>query len=157
MGVFLRRVSTIVNKIVIYLCIVMFVMVIVSCSLQVFTRYVINAALPWTEELARFTFVWMSLLGGSICVKHKSHAVVTALVNWLPTGIRSKILLVADVLVLSGAILMIMEGWKMVTATGRQLSPAMYLPMSYVYLSVPLSGLAISVHKINDIFEWIAS
>lgn len=157
MGVILKKLSAIVNKIVIYLCIVAFVIVIVSSSLQVFTRFVINAALPWTEELARFTFVWMSLLGGSICVKHKSHAVVTVLVNWLPTGIRSKILLVADTLVLFGAILMITEGWKMVAATGRQLSPAMYLPMSYVYLSVPLSGLAIFVHKINDIFEWIAN
>lgn len=153
----LRRLSAAVNKIAIYVCIVMFVMVILNCSLQVFTRYVINAALPWTEELARFSFVWMSLLGGSVCVKHKSHAVVTVIINYLPDNVRSKFILVADALVLFGAVLMIVQGWKMVAVTGRQLSPAMYLPMSYVYLSVPISGLAIFVHKISDISEWIVS
>ena len=62
----LQRVSDTVNRIVGYVGIAVFLALIIACVMQVFFRFVLNNSLSWTEELARYCFIWMHMLGASI-------------------------------------------------------------------------------------------
>ena len=62
----LQRVSDTVNRTVSYVGIAVFLVLILACVMQVFFRFVLNHSLSWTEELARYCFIWMHMLGASL-------------------------------------------------------------------------------------------
>lgn len=51
----------------------------VVVSLQVFTRFVLEAPLIWSEEVARFLFFWTVLLGAALSVRHRRHFIIDVL------------------------------------------------------------------------------
>lgn len=76
-----NKISTSIEKIVDYVVIIAFILLVISCVTQVFTRYVLNNSLPWTEELARYSFMYVNILGAVICVRRKTNARVTAILE----------------------------------------------------------------------------
>ena len=65
----LRRVSNAVNNVVSYTGMILFVILIFACVAQVFFRFVLNNSLSWTEELARYCFIWMHMIGASLLIE----------------------------------------------------------------------------------------
>ena len=153
----LKNISNSVNKLVGIFCICIFIVMLTSTVLQVFTRYVLNSSLSWTEELARFTFIWITMLGASIALKNKSHAAITMIIDHLPIKIRKVIFIITDLLILFFAYLMVFQGIKMGIATSHQYSPAIHIKMTYIYLSVPFAGLIIFLYKLCDLYQNIIS
>ena len=72
-----------IDKIIFTLIAISFIILILSCVLQVFTRFVLNNSLSWTEELSRYTFIWSNFLGAISCTKKGTHAVVTIITDSL--------------------------------------------------------------------------
>lgn len=70
-----------------------FVIIILTIS-QVFSRFILNSPLIWSEELVRFLLIWMTMLGSAVLCYDDSHLAVTALIEHLPL----KICLILDVL-----------------------------------------------------------
>ena len=66
----LEQVSDIINKCVSYIGMVIFIVLIVACVAQVFFRFILNNSLSWSEELARYCFIWMHMLGASLVGSH---------------------------------------------------------------------------------------
>ena len=75
----MKKANAMLNKVFTGLSVVLLAVVIVATALQVFTRYIMNASLSGTDEVARFAFVWMSMMGASLCVRNHGHAVVSVL------------------------------------------------------------------------------
>src|SRR5512141_3015004 len=68
---------------------VMVLMMIVmggSVVLQVASRYVFNRPTSWSEELARYLFVWITFLGAAVVIRKRRHVDVTVLTDRLPPG-----------------------------------------------------------------------
>ena len=55
----INKISDGINKAVELVTVILFVILIVACVMQVFFRFVLNNSLSWTEEVARFSFIWM--------------------------------------------------------------------------------------------------
>jgi TRAP-type C4-dicarboxylate transport system permease small subunit len=105
---------------------------------QVVYRKVLEGSIPWSEELARYLFVWMVWLGASLGVYYKTHFGIDLLVKKLPVFSKrfvNAIVIIAGVLFLTIAI---SKGFSLAIDNWYQKSPAMRIPMTIPYLSVPV-------------------
>lgn len=125
---------------------------------QVFTRYVLQSPSTFTDELARFLLIWVSLLGAAYATGKKMHLAIDLLPNKLNEKNRQRLHILIHGLVLSFALtVMVLGGILLSYYTIHQPSPALNFPMGVVYAVVPLSGLLISYYKINDLMTLLQS
>ena len=151
----LHKTSDIINRITGWLVIVFFLVMVFSAVTQVLTRYCFNYSFSWTEETARYTFIWLNMLGACIGVKYGSHAVITVFIDHLPRQIKRVIQTIISLLILFGATLMITEGLRVVSITWVQPSPALHIPMALIYFAVPVSGAIIIIHILSILLKTI--
>ncbi|MCI8416681.1 MAG: TRAP transporter small permease [Lachnospiraceae bacterium] len=123
------------------LCIFMFVLMTGCCIFQVINRNILKIPISWTEELARFSMIWMALLGSEMGLRYGKQMSVEAVVEKFPLGLRRIVEVVGD---LACALFAGVAGWYSVeliitTWQSRQVSTAMALPMWVVYLILPLT------------------
>lgn len=113
---------------------------IIPVSLQIFSRY--TALIPsyiWTEEMARFFFIWMIMLGAMIGIRDGAHFDIDL---WPELGPRAnavlKLFAHAGILVL--ALVFVWYGIKFVQFGWNQTSELADLPMGFIFIAWPLSG-----------------
>jgi len=122
----------------------------------VFSRYVLGSQSRWTEELATFLLIWVSLLGAGVAFASKSHLGVDYFVGKLDPQARLLAEVAANVLVAFFAIAAFIWGGSILvkeTLASNQISPAMGIKVGYVYLAVPTSGVFIVIFTIETIAE----
>ena len=125
----------------------------VMIFLQVIYRYVLGDSLSFSEELARYMFIWSVAMGSALALKTRSHIGVELLVERLPKslGVQAKVLACAISLVFYA--MLIWYGFEMVGETMEQESAALELPMGYVYLAVPLSAIVLFICEIKNVLD----
>jgi TRAP-type C4-dicarboxylate transport system permease small subunit len=106
----------------------------------VITRYLFNLPLAWSEEVSRFSFVWLSLLGAETCLRERGHLGVDLFMQYVPASLRRGI--EVGVQVAMGGLLgvLFVGGIELTRVTHAQASPALGMPMSYVYAAVPIGA-----------------
>ena len=106
---------------------------------QVIMRYVFQASLYWSEEAARYLFIWLIYIGVSYGAKKDAHIAVTALDLVLNEKQRKWIKLTASLLFFGFATCACYYGREVCSIIGRlgQQSPAMDVPMWVIYAAVP--------------------
>ncbi|WP_346688338.1 TRAP transporter small permease [uncultured Cloacibacillus sp.] len=122
--------------------------------LQVIMRYVFSSSLSWSEELARYLFLWQIWLGASYAVKERKHLRIEAVQSMIKSASgKIRFELVALFLWLVFSIFMVYKGGELVKLLfiRGQVSPAMRVPMAYAYASVPVGCLLMSVRLIAEI------
>ena len=110
----------------------------------VVSRYVLGSQSRWTEELAVYLLVWVSLLGAALVFRDRGHLGVDYFVGKLDPAARRLCALVAEgAILLFATFVLVFGGSMMVIETLRsgQVTPAMGWPVGYLYSVVPLSGL----------------
>jgi|LSQX01.1.fsa_nt_gb TRAP-type C4-dicarboxylate transport system permease small subunit len=137
---FLTAVNDFLVRIAKFAAITAFIVMVISSSLQIIFRFVLNIPLPWSEELSRFAFVWSTTLGISIFMRGRKHSSVDILETILPPKYKKVLLALTDILCELFFIVMIIGGIRMVNVTMNQISPALSVPMGTMYLSIPLSA-----------------
>lgn len=119
--------------------------------IQVVARYLFESSLVYSEELSRYLFVWTVFLGLPVVAKRGGHMAVTALSGRLK-GTAARTMSIAAYLV--GIVFMatmIIQGFEMVQRTSQQLSPAMEISMSWVYLAIPIGCLFMMLQMVSDL------
>ena len=113
---------------------------IIPVSLQIFSRF--TALIPsyiWTEEMARFFFIWMIMIGAMVGIRDSAHFDVDL---WPELAPRANALLriVSNVFVLVFALVFIWYGIKFVQFGWDQNSELAELPMTFIFAAWPLAG-----------------
>jgi len=130
-------------------------MVIVTLS-QVIFRYVLATPLPWSEELARYCFVWIVFLGAAIGFSRGIHLGVDLFVNTLPEPVRRGVETLTNVLIATFAATVIYASLPVININMFQRSPAIGVQMSWIYMAIPISmGLIFLIcaeRVIKDLF-----
>lgn len=144
----LQQVSDCINKIVSYAGMAVFVVLIVACVAQVFFRFVLNNSLSWSEELARFSFIWMHMLGASLLIEGSGHATVTAVLDLLHGGIRKAVDTLIELVIFFNGSVMVYAGLKLAYSSRNNLSTALSVPMWCINSSVAVGGLLLMFQAI---------
>lgn len=132
-----------VDAILRWVIIAIFSILVVCVVWQVASRFLLGTPSTVTDELARFLFMWVALIGGAYTLGQGRHLAIDLLPMML-TGTR-KLLLELLILALISAfagIVMIYGGSQLVmkTLASGQVTPSLQIPMGYVYGAIPFSG-----------------
>ncbi len=129
-----------------YIMVVLLALIASAMMLQITMRYVFNASLSWPEEFTRYCFIWSTFLGVSYCIKRGISLKVDVLFHYLPKNITNYLNIVVDLIVIIFFFYLAINSVNVVKdiyASG-QTSPAVGMPMHYIYLS-GLIGFSLSV------------
>lgn len=130
---------------------------VVLVFVQVIMRYVFHHSLFWSEEVARFLFLWFSWIGTSFAVREGAHVKVTVLLDRLEGKAKSILELSSLVIWIAFSIFLAFQGWKMTmfVASMQQTSPALYIPMYLVYASVPVGSMLMTARLLLELKNFL--
>ncbi len=127
-------------------------LMLVIIFLQVVSRYLFNHSFEWSEELARFLFVWTVFIGSALIIGDKGHMAVKLLAEKLKGRTSGFILKIfTELCSLVFILILIFQGAKMTKVMMFQTSPALGVPMGYVYSIIPISGVLMLLYFIKDV------
>ena len=116
---------------------------------QVVVRYALGGSLPWSEEAVRFLFIWLSFLGFSVTMNRGGHIGVDFFVDLAPRAVKRALALASDGLILGFLVFLGTQGWGVAQVTMNNRSPAMQIPMGYVYAVFPISALLLILYTLR--------
>jgi TRAP-type C4-dicarboxylate transport system permease small subunit len=117
-------------------------LLIVPVSMQIFSRYI--GLIPryiWTEEIARFCFIWIILIGSMIAVRDGSHFAVDLLPPAKTKRGEAIGRLFVDFIMGLVGVIFIVWGWPLVKFGLLQTSEIAELPMVTIYIAWPIAGV----------------
>ncbi|MDP2058103.1 MAG: TRAP transporter small permease [Flavobacteriaceae bacterium] len=148
-----------VSRIMEIFLVALFVLLFFDVLLQVFSRYFLNASFSFTEELARFLLIWLSILGAAYLNAKREHLSMDFLYRKFSIENKKKLSILIEVFILLFALaVMVAGGFNLVYITLHleQLSGTLQIPLGYVYAILPISGLLImcfSVYHLSKIYK----
>jgi len=129
-------------------------MLVISVVWQVFSRYILNAPSTFTDELARFLLIWVSLLGVAYLSGQNAHISIDVLQEKLRPASKFRLqLLIHSIIILFALSVLVIGGGNLVYITHiyTQLTPTLQIPMAIIYLIGPVCGLLVIYYKLSDI------
>lgn len=131
---------------------------IVPVAMQILSRY--TGIIPryiWTEEIARFCFVWIILVGSMIAVRDGTHFDVDVLPHSDNPMVELVMRLVVYAAMLAVAFTFVVWGYDFAILGSRQRSEIFGLPMLTIYGAWPLAGATWIVFLIEKIWDAVAA
>jgi TRAP-type C4-dicarboxylate transport system permease small subunit len=142
------------NRVLEFVCCTLLALMTLFATWQVVSRYVFNKPSTVTEELVLMAFVWMGLLGAAYVFGRQEHMRMSFLVDKLSPVNQIKIKLLSEAVVMIFAIaILIFGGFNMSRLCMGQVSSSLQIPMGYVYLALPLSGIVTVIYNILNIAD----
>jgi TRAP-type C4-dicarboxylate transport system permease small subunit len=152
----LEKLQDISEKITKHLMFYIMAVLIIAVFLQVFARVFVLVPMVWTEELARYAFVWMVFLGASIGVKKHTHFSLTFIIDKFPAFLKKFINIFITSLIFIAIIVMLIQGTRYTLFTGLKSSaPHLGISMAFVFSAIPVSALLMLLYLVVDIKKLI--
>ena len=136
--------------------VLLLVLMVLAVLWQVFSRYVLNSPSSVTEELSRYLFIWIGILGAAYASGQQIHLAIDILHSKLNKANRMILRIFINLLIIFFSLTVLVIGGANLVYVNYDLgqsSAALNLPLSYVYLVVPLSGILVIVYKVNEILH----
>lgn len=135
------------------LCAIIAIAIAVLIVFQVIARYIFYYSVSWMEEFIRFSFTWFCFLSAAMVMKHKGHIVISFFVELFPRYFGKVVSAFAEAIVFLFLLVMTIFGVKMAFFVHSQISEGMLLPMSFVYVSFPVSCMLMLYYQISYLFN----
>ncbi|MEW6662409.1 MAG: TRAP transporter small permease [Bacillota bacterium] len=134
-----------------YIIMVLLPVMVVVVFVATMARYLQLFSLPWSEELARYIMVWLAYIGASLGIKRGAHLGIDALVNALPPKLRVALIFVRTGIILLFTGLVVFYSYQIISHQQRigQTSPALFIPIWWAYLAVPVGSLMMGIRSIQ--------
>lgn len=151
----LGRVSDGLNSAAEFLLWVLVALVIVVIFVQVVFRYGLESSLSWSEELARYIFVWIIFIGTSVATKRRQHIFVEVLVALMPQALRRWAEFVGIVASIVFFAVFAFVGCALMLNAWQQYSTALDVRIAYIYAAAPIgAGLSILHLIVGLLLRW---
>ncbi|MEX0502451.1 TRAP transporter small permease [Alphaproteobacteria bacterium LSUCC0719] len=121
--------------------------------LQVVTRYVLNAPLPWTEELAAYLLIWMVFIGAIGVHRKDTHLRVEMLDEWAPPPVVAAIRLIYDIIIFAVLVLLVKSGWDLYQSMRFDKLPALRWPIRNIIIIAPIASAIMVLYTMGHVWE----
>lgn len=157
MRTYINKISDAVNRVSIAAACIGIAVTAISCFLQVFTRYILNSSLSWTEELCRYAAIVVYMFGFSIAVKHGSNPRIDLLSNLLKGKAKTVHAIFCFAATCVCGAIIVFFGIQALPMGRRSVSSVLHIPASWMYMVIIVSQLFCILHSVagiaNDIGE----
>lgn len=142
-----------VNSLIVSLALLLMIGVV---FLQTFCRFVIFRSLSWSEELSRYLFVAVIVLGVNLAITNHLFVRIEIIDNYLKGKCAVVMNLARKFIMLLVNMIFVYSSYKLIIIGGYQTSPAMRIPMSLLYGMI-LAGFVLNVFAaVIDLYETYA-
>lgn len=136
----------------------MFLLAFMSClaMYQVFARYVLHNPSTISEDILSFSFVWLSLLATTLVFGKREHMEMSYFAERLGPDMHLCLQIFSEVLIMTVAVIVFFFGGLGFMGVGAlQISPAFGIPMSWIYVVLPICGIMTVIYNILNILMLI--
>ena len=138
------------DRVLSWVCVVLFAALVLDVMWQVFTRQVLDAPSAWSEELAKYLFIWLGLLGSALVFGERGHVGVELLVQKAPPGVQRVLALVVQLSVLAFALVALTwGGGQVVDLAWNQKVTGLPFNVGQLYLALPICGVLTALYTVH--------
>lgn len=132
---FLIRLNKFLQKIINYLVILLFAIIVIVVNLQIFFRYVLRQPLFWSMEVAQLAFIYFAIFGGGLALINNELTKVEFFLNLISKRVIKILEVLGNILI---CIFLIIAGYKSEELIYQakitvNVTPALVIPMDYIY------------------------
>lgn len=146
----IHKLSDILDKLMEVVIVFMLGAMVVITGAQIICRLFFTS-LAWSEEATRYLLIWSTMLGAGCVYKHSAHISITIVPDALPEKLKDILQILVHVLCAILFTLIVLYGIQYFGKQGKQLSPALRLPMRYVYLCIPSGAGIMAFHAFDAV------
>ncbi|MCR5346486.1 MAG: TRAP transporter small permease [Fretibacterium sp.] len=136
-------------------CVAAFLVVSGVLFVNVVLRYAFSASTSWAEELIRYLMIWITFIGGCVCVRRGAHIRMDFIMTMMPRQVGLWLTRLVYVLAAAFCAALCWYGTRLMifTVARGQTTPAMGLPMWLPYAAMPLGSALMALHFLQELFR----
>lgn len=151
------RFLDIVSSITKYVMLVMATCIFIIILITVFSRYLFDFVLSWSEEVPRYLLVWIGFLGAALAVDKKEHIGFDYIFNKIPDKPRQILGVLLNMGIAGIAFIMVVYGINFCREFGGDWMESIPYTNIWFYISLPVSGVMILLYVIRDQIRLISN
>lgn len=141
------------NKVIVYLLIILGMIMLVVALAHIFWRYVLNNALTWSEELLKILLIWFALLSTTVITRKSDHIGIVVFREMMPLKVQRLLLRAVRYLMFITCIAVSIIGVQYTIKALGQYTPSLGIPYSLSYAAIPVSFIIMSIYELNHILN----
>ncbi len=118
---------------------------------QVVARYVFAAPLFWSDEMGRYCYVWLSFIASIALVGRRGHIRIDLINRFLGARAQRGVEILATVIVIGTCAFLVQGSWDWLLTNIRPTSPALRMPLVWLYGVVWLSFGLMALHALYNL------
>ncbi|GAB4114764.1 MAG: hypothetical protein Kow00103_09000 [Candidatus Caldatribacteriota bacterium] len=155
----LNNLKNLLQKIINYLVILLFAIIVIVINFQIFFRYVIRKPLFWSMEVAQLSFIYLAILGGSLALLSNEYTKVEFFINMIPPKMAKFFEIIVHILIL---IFFTITGFNCQELIYKakittNITPALSIPMDYIYRALQIGCFIFAFFALTKILISIFS
>lgn len=148
----MRTLNTLIERVFMLVASTLFAVFIASIFFQVLARSVLAMSVSWTDEVALMCFVWAVFLGAAVALRRGAHYVVDILPERYVTA-SNVLRLFGSIACLPVIYVLVVHGQIYADMGWRRSSIALDVPLFYIFIAIPISGVAMLLFSLEVILD----
>lgn len=145
-----------IEKVVLFLSAFLVAVMTINTVTGVFFRFVLNNAIPWTEELGRYLMIYVGFLGCYLASRDNSHVGIEMFVNLFKPGARLVFKAASRLVVIAFLVIVLAKSGEQLQLLKIQKSSALELPMAIPYAAVSVGIFLMLIENLAHLLKLFA-
>ncbi len=145
------------DELIKYAIVIVFLVMVITGSAQVFNRYILNQSLSWGEELQKFSHIWLIFLTIPVAYKNRAHLGMNLFYRNMSRHSRFVFDLIIHLLWLSFGAVLILITTDLIHIGALQRSPGLGIKMSWVYSGIIIGNVYLVLTALKNLVSHVRS
>ena len=151
----MKKIFDFIEKVVVFIITATMFVFIALVAVQVIWRYVLSNPLPWTEQAARYLFIWMLMLAMPILVRRKNNMAFDLLYNRFPVKVQKVVQILTLVLIAAFGCVYFKASMELCVKAANKTAIGLGIPMVWVYGAQPVGAGLLILTSLEQIVETV--